>query len=136
MRKGLLVGLYAGVISGAAGVATAYLLGAVTGLWFSQLNWISIAVASIITNIAGAMIFVKWFQKTARSSVYYVLLAGGVTLLSSLNVWANPPADKFWVIAQPVHVVVFLLSIWLVPMWLKRGKQAQISGTRITNEKG
>lgn len=32
MRKGLLVGLYAGVISGAAGVATAYLLGAVTGL--------------------------------------------------------------------------------------------------------
>lgn len=52
MRKSLFVGLYAGVISGAAGVAMAYLLGAVTGLWFSQLNWISIAVASIIANIA------------------------------------------------------------------------------------
>ncbi|HBZ11655.1 MAG TPA: hypothetical protein DEO65_17620 [Bacillus bacterium] len=136
MRKGLLVGLYAGVISGAAGVATAYLLGAVTGLWFSQLNWISIAVASIIANIAGAMIFVKWLQKTARPSVYYVLLTGGVTLLSSLNVLANPPADKFGVIAQPVHVVVFLLSIWLVPMWLKRRKQTQVSGTSITNNKG
>ncbi|MFS0645174.1 MULTISPECIES: hypothetical protein [Siminovitchia] len=136
MRKGILVGLYAGVISGAAGIAAAYLLGAVTGLWFSQLNWISIAVASIIANIAGAMIFVKWFQKTAKPSLYYVLLAGGVTLLSSLNVWANPPADKFWVIAQPVHVVVFLLSIWLVPMWLKHWKQTQIPGASITNEKG
>ncbi|MCJ7842220.1 hypothetical protein MUB24_15200 [Lederbergia sp. NSJ-179] len=136
MRIGLLIGLYVGVISGAAAIATAYLLGAVTGLWFSQLNWISIAVASIIANIAGAMIFVKWFRKTARPSLYYVLLTGGVTLLSSLNVLANPPADKFGVIAQPVHIVVFLLSIWLVPMWLKRGQQAQVSGAAITNKKG
>ncbi len=45
MRKGLLIGLTVGVISGAAGVITAYLLGAVTGLWFSQLNWFSTAVA-------------------------------------------------------------------------------------------
>ncbi|MGF7086715.1 hypothetical protein JOD24_000544 [Kroppenstedtia sanguinis] len=97
---------------------------------------ISIAVASIIANIAGAMIFVKWFRKTARPSAYYVLLTGGVTLLSSLNVLANPPADKFGVIAQPVHVVVFLLSIWLVPMWLKRKKQTQIPGIPITNERG
>lgn len=128
MKKALLVGFYAGLVSGAGGVAAAYFLGAVTGLWFSQLNWISIPIASIVTNIVGALIYAKWFQKTARPRLYYILLTLGITLLSSLNDVANPPEPKFGLVAHPVHVIVALLSIWLVPLWLTRGKQVQIPG--------
>lgn len=123
MKKSLLIGLYAGILSGAGGIAVAYLLGALTGLWFTQLNWLSIAIASIIPNIIGALLFAKWFQKTSRPTLYYAALTIGVTLLLTINDWANPPAAKFGVVVHPVHVVVALLSIWLVPMWMRRQNQ-------------
>ncbi|MFD2924306.1 hypothetical protein [Halobacillus naozhouensis] len=120
MNKSVLIGLYVGLLSGIAAAATAYLVSALTGLWFSQLNVVSILLASLISNIIGGVIFTKFFQKTSRPKLYYVLLTAGVTLLLTVFDIANPPAENFGIVAHPVHIVVALFSMWLIPRWLKR----------------
>lgn len=120
MKKSVLIGLYVGLLSGVAAIAIAYLISGLTGLWFSQLNLVSILLASIIPNIIGGIIFTKFFQKTTWPKLNYVLLTAGVTLLLTVFDIANPPAEDFGTVAHPVHIVVALFSMWLVPRWLKQ----------------
>ncbi|UOQ44222.1 hypothetical protein MUN89_20590 [Halobacillus salinarum] len=133
MKKTLLTGLYAGVIGAVAALAVTYLLGTATGLWFEQLTWFSIGGAAILANIMGALIFSKFFRKTKRARGYYALLTLGVTLLMTMNDLANPPAVKFGIIAHPVHAVVAVLTIWLVPEWLKSEDKTERSVPRRSN---
>ncbi|HET7616277.1 MAG TPA: hypothetical protein VFK27_04885, partial [Bacillales bacterium] len=123
------IGLLVGILTGLAGTATAYIIGAATGLTFSQLNAFSITLASVVTNIAGALILRKMIQKTSRSTLYYVLLTAGVTLLMTINDLVNPPAAEFGVMAHPVHIVVALLSIWLMPKWLNSKKPKVVNAS-------
>ncbi|MFD1039693.1 hypothetical protein ACFQ3N_14995 [Virgibacillus byunsanensis] len=51
MKRSLRVGCFV-----VAGIVTAYLIGMFTALWFDQLTWISIGIAAIVTNMAGALI--------------------------------------------------------------------------------
>ncbi|WP_163529699.1 hypothetical protein [Halobacillus ihumii] len=124
MKRSVLIGLYVGLLSGVAAAATAYLISAFTGLWFSQLNLFSILMASIIPNITGGLIFTKLFQKTSRPKLFYFLLTAGVTLLLTIFDIANPPAENFGIVAHPVHFVVALFSIWLIPRWLKQEEES------------
>ncbi|SDQ80535.1 hypothetical protein [Virgibacillus salinus] len=119
MKRSLKVGCFVGILAGVAGIVTAYLIGMFTALWFDQLTWISIGIASIVTNMAGALIYSGWFQSAKRSRIYYIVLVSGVTLLMTVNDIVNPPSIDFGIVAHPVHIVVALISIWLIPKWLK-----------------
>ncbi|WP_408011454.1 hypothetical protein ACJROX_14850 [Pseudalkalibacillus sp. A8] len=123
MKKSLSVGLMVGIISALAGIVTAYGISASTGLWFDQLTWLSVGLTSIVTNLAGANIFAKWFKKTTRQRIYYTLLVAGVTLLMTFNDIANTPEGDFGVVAH-LYIVVALTSIWFIPTWLKQEKVA------------
>ncbi|WLD92605.1 hypothetical protein [Alkalihalobacillus sp. AL-G] len=129
MKKSLSVGLMVGILSGLAGIVTAYVIGFSTGLWFDQLTWLSIGLASIVTNFVGALIFVKWLKKTERPRLYYTFLVAIITLVMTLNDIANPPEVDFGIVAHPLHIVVALISIWLVPKWLKQEKIESVQTT-------
>ncbi|MGP4039783.1 hypothetical protein ACTWP4_07765 [Gracilibacillus sp. D59] len=124
MKKSIMIGCFVGMVAGVAGIITAYLIGMFTELWFDQLTWVSIGIAAIVTNMAGAFIYTKWFQATKNPRVYYIILVTGITLLMTVNDIVNPPAMDFGIVAHPVHIVVALLSIWLIPTWLESKKTA------------
>lgn len=132
MMKTLIMGLLAGILCGAAGFATAYLIGIKSGLSFPQLSLVSIVLASIVANLVGALIFSKWIRKTGSPRLYYAFLTAIVTILLTINDTMNPPSAKFGEIGHPVHIVVALLSIILIPMWLK---QPGIAGETLVAEK-
>ncbi|WP_188456728.1 hypothetical protein [Virgibacillus oceani] len=118
MKKGLKIGLFVGIIAGVAGILLNILIGASTGLNFEQINPVSILIASIVSNLIGAIIFIKWLQKTGRPALNYIMLTAVVTILLTLMDTISPPAPKFWIMAYPLHLVVALFSIFLIPRWL------------------
>ncbi|MFD2045075.1 hypothetical protein ACFSTA_15430 [Ornithinibacillus salinisoli] len=124
MKRSIIIGCYVGTIAGIAGIMTVYLIGIFTALWFDQLTWISIGMAAIVANIAGALIYTKWFRSTNKPRIYYIILVMGITLLMTVNDVLNPPAMDFGIVAHPLHIVVALFSVWLVPKWLKPKKTA------------
>lgn len=119
MKKGLLYGCMTGIIAGIASMILNELIGAATGLSFKELNPVSIIIASVIANLIGAMIFMKWVRKTARPALNYLILTAMATILLTLMDSINPPAPKFWIIAYPIHLLVALVSILLIPRWLR-----------------
>ncbi|WP_281974379.1 hypothetical protein [Halobacillus litoralis] len=122
MKKSLIVGMTIGILCGAAALITEYMIGWVTGLWFEELNFVSIMLSSIIVNLAGAFIFKRLDRKTSRAFLYYGLVVAGVTGLLTINVIVNPPQEQFGVADHPVHIVVALLSFWLIPKWMRKEK--------------
>lgn len=122
MKKSLFVGITIGILCGAIALITEYMLGWITGLWFEELNFVSIMLSSLLVNLAGAFIF-KWLdQKTSKAFLYYGLVVASVTLLLTINVLLNPPQEQFGVVDHPVHIVVALLSFWLIPKWMRKEK--------------
>ncbi|MDQ0058786.1 hypothetical protein [Paenibacillus harenae] len=122
MRKTWMVGLQVGIISGIAGIALFYLLIAITGFHFKQLNPVSIMAASIIVNCVGALIYAKLRRKTARPRLFYALIAIIVALLLSLMDWAYPPEPQIGDVSNPIHAIVVTISIVLIPRWLREGR--------------
>ncbi|MBM7554512.1 hypothetical protein [Thalassobacillus pellis] len=120
MKKTLLTGMAVGILAGMAALLTEYVVGMTTDLWFEELSPVSILLSCILTNVVGAVIFQKLDQKTTKAKLYYGFVVGAVTLLTTLNTIFNPPQEQFGVAGHPVHIIVALLSIWLVPRWMKK----------------
>lgn len=120
MKKTGMVGLCVGIFAGIAGIALYYLLIAITGFSFKQLNPVSIMIASIVSNLIGALIYAKLRQTTARPGVYYAVIAIGFALLLSLMDWAYPPEPQISDIASPIHAIVVTISIILIPNQLRK----------------
>ncbi|MBM7553586.1 hypothetical protein [Thalassobacillus pellis] len=120
MKRSLSAGFTVGILSGIAALITEFVIGWMTGLWFEELTIISIILSSIITNLAGAMIFKQLDQKTSKATFFYALVVGAVTLILTFNTMANPPQEQFGTVSHPIHIVVALVSIWLIPKWTKK----------------
>lgn len=125
-------GTIIGIISGVASIVLNELIGAATGLSFKELNPVSILIASVIANLIGAMIFTKWLRKTAKPALNYFILTSVATILLTLMDSISLPAPKFWVIAYPIHLIVALFSILLIPRWL--GNKRKISTYAVSGE--
>ncbi|WP_181349545.1 hypothetical protein [Thalassobacillus sp. CUG 92003] len=119
MKINLFKGILVGILAGGGALMVEYMAGWSTGLWFEELSIVSILVSSIIANLAGVLIFHMMEQKTYRATLYYVMLVTGVTILLTLNTIANPPQEQFGIVGHPIHIVVALISIWLIPKWTK-----------------
>lgn len=123
MKKIWMIGLLVGFLSGIAGIALFYLLTTVTGLRFEQLNPVSIMVASLIVNCAGAYLFAKLWRFTSRPRVFYTVIAISVALLLSWMDWAYPSEPGVGDVANPIHAIVVSISIILNPRWLRKVSQ-------------
>lgn len=120
MKKIWLTGLYVGVLSGVAGIAMFYLMIAITGFRFEQLNPVSILAVSVLVNLAGAWLYALLRRKTSRPGLIYAAIAIAVATLLSLMDWAYPPEPQIGDVAGPVHSVVVTVSIVLIPLRLRR----------------
>ncbi|WP_174615802.1 hypothetical protein [Virgibacillus ihumii] len=117
MKKGLSAGFTVGILSGVTALITEFIIGSITGLWFKELNIVSIMFSCIITNLAGSVIFVNLDKKTSKPTLYYTMIVAGVTLFLTFNTIVNPPQEQFGTVSHPLHIVAALLSIWLIPTW-------------------
>ncbi|MBB6671924.1 DUF6069 family protein [Cohnella nanjingensis] len=123
MKRTWSVGLLAGLISGVVSIGLYYLLIAVTGFHFKQLNPVSILIASVVSNLVGAFIYVKLREKTARPRLHYTWIAIGFALLLTLMDWAYPPEPHIGDISAPIHAIVVSISIILIPNRLRRSNR-------------
>ncbi|MBB6734598.1 DUF6069 family protein [Cohnella zeiphila] len=120
MKKIWLTGLYVGVLSGVAGIAMFYLMIAITGFRFEQLNPVSILAVSVLVNLAGAWLYALLRRKTSRPGLIYAAIAIAIATLLSLMDWAYPQEPQIGDVAGPVHSVVVTVSIVLIPLRLRR----------------
>ena len=120
MRKSWLTGLYVGIVAGIAGILMFYLMTAITGFRFRQLNPVSILVVSVLVNLAGALLYTWLLRRTSRPGTYYAAIAIAVALLLSLTDWAYPPEPHIGDVAGPVHSAVVSVSIFWIPNRLGR----------------
>lgn len=125
MKKTLKVGLGVGLISGIAGIALFYLLTAIIGFHFKQLNPVSIMVVAIIVNCIGAFLYAQFIRKSSKPNVLYAIIAIGVALLLSLFDWAYPPEPHIGDVSNPIHTIVVSISIVLIPVLLKEGRSTR-----------
>lgn len=121
MKRVAWVGLYAGLIAGIAAVLLYFLLIALTGYRFVQLNPATILVVSVLVNLIGAAFYAWLRRKTVRPGLHYAWIAIAFGTLLSLLDWAYPPEPHVGDIAAPIHALVVGISVSLIPNRLRRG---------------
>ncbi len=115
LRTFLLAGLGTGVVAVMLAVLAAQLIQRGTGQRYAELSAFSIAFAALFTNVLGGGAYALLVRRTARPVLYYAILALTLATLDTIMVTANPPHDGFATLATPLHYIVAVTSIILVP---------------------
>jgi hypothetical protein len=120
LGKTLLGGVIAGLIAAIVSVLAANVLSHITGYSFKELTLTSITVASIMTNLIGSLIFYYLTKKSRGAVLIYTILAILMATLDSLLAALNPPGKGFGTLAIPIHYIVAIISILIVPKFSQR----------------
>ncbi|SDJ16984.1 hypothetical protein [Alteribacillus bidgolensis] len=122
LKKCVFGGFMAGIVAAILANIGNLLLGSLTGQSYPQLNLMSITLSSLVTNLIGSMVYFGFTRHTKHPFMNYSVLALVVATLDSVFVAVNPPVPGFSNIANPLHYVVAVTSILLIP-YVARGKK-------------
>jgi len=111
--------LGAGLVSGMASAVLANLamlaLGRVTGTGYPELTVIPVTLASVVPNLAGGLVFFALARSVRHPAGLFAVAALAVAAFDSLIVLLRPPHPGFAAFANPLHFLVALTAIVIVP---------------------
>jgi hypothetical protein len=111
--------LAAGLLSGIASAVLANLvlmtLNRVTGTGYPELTVIPVTLASVVSNLAGGLVYYALARGVRYPVVLFALAALAAAAFDSLIVFLRPPHPGFAAYANPIHFLVALTAILIVP---------------------
>jgi|GEM_PF-3834115 len=108
-----------GLVSGFASTLLAY--GVALGVRiktaqdFPQLGFLPIALASISANLLGSWFYSLLPGRVPAPRTLFTFFVVAVTFLYSLAVGSHPPAEGFLEAVVPIHLMVAVTAIFLIP---------------------
>ena len=115
MGRAVLAGVIAGVVAAVLANVTALILSRQFGQSFDQLNWFSISRASMISSVIAAFVYSGLAHWTNRPAVWFAALGLAIALIDSLLVSRHPPEAGFDRVANPLHFIVAISALVLIP---------------------
>ena len=112
----ILAGLIAGAVSALLANLACLVLTRQFNQTFDQLNWFSISRAAMISCVGGAFVYVGLLRWTNRPVIWFVVLGLAVAALDSIVVSMHPPSAGIDRVANPLHFVVALTALVLIPI--------------------
>ncbi|XID95559.1 hypothetical protein ACF3MZ_14025 [Paenibacillaceae bacterium WGS1546] len=118
----LIVGAAAGIVSAIGSNLLAWGIMAANDYRFEMLNGFSITLSAFFANLIGAFIYRALRKRTARATLYYAALSLAMAVLMTVNTAANPMEPHIGAVANPLHFLVAVLSLVLIPAFMNRKK--------------
>ncbi|GAA0361131.1 hypothetical protein [Bacillus horti] len=122
VKKTLIAGSLAGIISVIVSNLLAWGIMSANDYQFEMLNGFSITLSAFFVNLIGAFIFRFIQKKSKRAIMYYAILSVVMAILMSINTSTNPMEPNIAAVANPLHYLVAILSLVLIPLFMKRGQ--------------
>ena len=113
--RAVLAGVIAGFLGAFLANVAAVILSRQFGQSFDQLNWFSISRASMISCMIAAFVYSALARWSKRPVVWFVVLGLAVATIDSVMVSLHPPEAGFDRIANPLHFVVAISALALIP---------------------
>ena len=113
--RAVLASVIAGWVGAVLANVTAIILSRQMGQNFEQLNWFSISRASMISCVLAGFVYSALARWTRRPAVWFAALGLGVAAGDSVMVALHPPEAGFDRIANPLHFVVAISALVLIP---------------------
>lgn len=120
VSKTFAAGSIAGIISIVLSNLLAWAIMAANNYQFEMLNGFSITMSAFLANLIGAFIYRVLWNKTTRAGLYYTILCLVMAVLTTVNTAANPMEPNIGAVANPLHFLVAVLSLILIPVLMKR----------------
>jgi hypothetical protein len=111
LRAGLIAGVVASVLASVVSLA----LQSVTGEHFSQLGVAPVALAALLTNLAGGAVYWFLLEHTARPTAWFAGLAGALATLDTQLTIVTHHDAMFATLAAPLHFSVAALAATVIP---------------------
>lgn len=124
LRRSLAAGLGAGVVAAVLAAVAAQLLQRGAGRSYAELSAFQVAFVAALTNVVGGGAYALLARRTARPARWYAILALAVATLDTLMVAVAPPHPGFAALADPLHYLVAVVSLVLVPLLAGGGRPA------------
>ncbi len=115
LGRTILAGFISGVIGAVLANLALLILERQIERSFPVLNWFSVARASIISSLIGAFVYQGLVRWTKRPVVWFWVLGMGVAVLDSVMLAAHPPEAGIARVANPLHFVVAITALLLIP---------------------
>jgi hypothetical protein len=112
----ILAGLIAGAVSTLLANLAALILARQFNRTFDELNWLSISRASMISCFAGAFVYAALLRWTKHPVIWFTIGGLAVATLDSVFVAMHPPVPGIERIANPLHFVVAIVALILIPI--------------------
>jgi hypothetical protein len=90
-------------------------LQSVTGEHFSQLGVAPVALAALLTNLAGGAVYWFLLEHTARPTAWFAGLAGALATLDTQLTIVTRHEAVFAAIAAPLHFIVAVVAVQAIP---------------------
>jgi hypothetical protein len=111
----VLAGLMAGIVGALLANLALVILVRQMGQSFDQLNWFSVGRASMISCLLGAFVYGALARWTRRPVLWFTLAGLMVATLDSVLVYLYSPEAGIARIANPLHYVVAITALVLIP---------------------
>ena len=90
-------------------------LQAITGDHYSQLGVAPVAMAAVLTNVAGGGVYGLLVRRTTRPTAYFGALAGVLATLDTQLTIVTKHEAMFAAIAAPLHFIVAVVAVTVIP---------------------
>src|SRR5438552_9467230 len=91
----LLAGLFSGIIAAILANLSAAAISRVSELQFEELNFLSISIASIASNLIGSLFFYGFARWTTRPVLWFAVAALAAATADSAVTMLRPPHPDF-----------------------------------------
>jgi len=130
LGRTILAGFIAGVIGAVLANLALLILERQMERSFPVLNWVSVARASIISSMLGALVYQGLVRWTKRPVLWFVVIGLAVTILDSIMLAAHPPEAGIARVANPLHFVVAITALLLIPALAQAFPEPERGGAR------
>src|SRR5436305_15348127 len=113
--RAVLAGVIAGAVRDLLANVALIILSRQFGQSFDQLNWFSISRASMISCVIAAFVYSALARWSNRPVVWFVVLGLAMASIDSVMVALHPAEAGFDRIANPLHFVVAITALVLIP---------------------
>ena len=115
MGRAVLAGLIAGAVGALLGNVAVLILSRQFGQSFEQLNWFSVSRASMISCMIAAFVYSGLTRWSKRPAVWFAVMGLAIAAIDSVMVTLHPPEAGFDRIANPLHFIVAISALVLIP---------------------
>lgn len=112
----ILAGLIAGAVSALLANLAALVLSRQLNQTVDDLNWLSISRAAMVSCVAGGFVYAGLARWTKRPAIWFAIVGLAVAAVDSVLVAMHPSSASFARLANPLHFVVAITAIIIIPL--------------------